>query len=275
MNSTYTTHSQAGRASSAWRKRLLALPGLLALALLLVACGGSNNSTPSAQTLIKNAQAAIKKVTAYHFNLQSQNAGTTGNLPISAADGDIKVPDRLKATATIQGSAVQIIAIGNKQYINLFGGWQTTTGLLDPRTLSDPQSGVAAILGHIQNPGQPTDSSVNGTPCWHIDGKLDPVYLAGITGGGAPSGTMDSVSTCIGKSDNLPYQIVINGQAAQGDTAQTKRTITLSKFNENITINPPTGTSIVLLMAISTQDRHKAPASSPLHPLSLRSGAEA
>jgi hypothetical protein len=253
-------------------KRLIALAGLLALVLLMAACGGGSSSTPSAQSIIQKAQAAIRKVTAYHFNLQSQNVGTTGKLPITAADGDIKVPDRLKGTVTIQGNAVQVVAIGNKQYINLFGGWQTTTGLIDPRTLSDPQSGVAAILGHIQDPGQPTDSSVNGTPCWHIDGKLDPAYLAGITGGGAPSGTMDNVSTCIGKSDSLPYQIVINGQAAQGDTAQTRRTITLSKFNENITINPPTGTSIVLLIALSTQVRHKAPTSSPLHSLSLRSG---
>jgi len=236
------------------------LPGLLALALLLAACGGnSGSSTPSAQTIIKNAQAAIKLVKAYHFNLQGKNIGTTGKLPITSADGDIKVPDRLKATATIQGSSVQIIAIGNQQYINLFGGWQTTTGLLDPRTLSDPQSGVAAILGHIQNPSQPTDSSVHGTACWNIDGKLDPAYLAGITGGGAPAGTLDNVSTCIGKADNLPYQIVVNGPAAQGDTAQTSRTITLSKFNENITIDAPTGTSIALLLALSTPDRHKAP----------------
>jgi LppX_LprAFG lipoprotein len=225
------------------------MPALVALALLLAACGGSGSTVPNPQDLIKSAQKAIQKVTAYHFNLQAQNIGQGGTLPITSADGDIKVPDRLKATATIQGNAVQIIAIGNQQYINLFGGWQTTTGLLDPRALSDPQTGVAAILGHIQDPGQPSDSSVNGTGCWLIDGKLDPTYLAGITGGGAPAGTLDNVSVCIGKADNLPYQIVINGPAAQGDTAQTKRTITLSKFNETITINPPSGTSIVLVFA--------------------------
>lgn len=220
------------------------IPLLAVPALLLAACGGS--SAPNAQDLIKNAQQAIQKVTAYHFNLQTQNIGLTGKLPISSADGDIKVPDRLKATASLQGNSVQIIAIGNRQYINLFGGWQSTTGLLDPRALSDPQTGVAAILGHIQNPSQPSDSSVNGTSCWLIKGKLDANYLAGITGGGAPPGTLDDVSACIGKSDNLPYQIIIKGPAAPGDTAQTSRTITLSKFNESININPPTGTSIVM-----------------------------
>ncbi len=221
------------------------LLALLALALLLAACDNSGNTTPSAQSLIKSAQQAIQKVTAYHFNLKAKNIGTGGKLPITSADGDIKVPDRLKATATISGNAVQIIAIGSQQYINLFGGWQTISGLIDPRTLSDPKTGVSAILGHIQNPSQPTDSSVNGTNCWLIKGKLDPTLLAGITGGGAPAGTLDNVSACIGKADNLPYQIVITGPAAQGDTAQTSRTITLSKFNETITINPPTGTSIV------------------------------
>lgn len=223
-----------------------AIPLLIVLVLLQAACGGSGSTTPNAQDLIKNAQKAIQKVTAYHFNLQTQAIGQSGKLPITSADGDIKVPDRLKAVATIQGNSVQIIAIGNQQYINLFGGWQTTSGLIDPRTLSDPQTGVAAILGHIQNPSQPGDSSVNGTSCWLINGKLDPVYLAGITGGGAPTGTLDNVSACIGKSDNLPYQIIIKGPAAQGDTTQTSRTITLSKFNEVITINPPSGTSIVM-----------------------------
>jgi LppX_LprAFG lipoprotein len=217
---------------------------LLVLLLLLAACGsGGNSGAPDAHQLITKAQAAIQKVTAYHFNLKAVNIGANAVLPISSADGDIKVPDRLKATANAlfagNNVQVQLIAIGSQQYINVFGGWQTTTGLLDPRTLSDPQTGVAAILGHIQNPGTPTDSNVGGRSCWNIKGKLDPSYLAGITGGGAPAGQLDDVSACIGKTDNLLYQIIINGVATLGDSAKTVRTFTLSNFGEQIVIEAP------------------------------------
>ena len=226
------------------------LSGLFALLLmlLLAACGGgSGSSTPDVHKLIKDSQAAIQKVTAYHFNLAIQNPGTGGTLPIQSADGDIVVPDKLHANAKalVAGSVVpvEIIAIGNQQYVNLLGIWQPTTNLLDPRTLSDPQTGVSAILGHIQNPTTPTSSQVDGKDCWSFNGKLDPMYLAGITGGGAPAGTLDDVTTCIGKSDNLPYQIIVKGIAAQGDSAKTVRTLKLSKFNEQITIQPPPGVS--------------------------------
>jgi len=219
--------------------------GILTLGLLLTACGGSTSSTPSAQQLLKDAQAAIRQVTSYHFNLKSQNIGTIGTLPIQSADGDIVVPDRLQANANVlfQGgnAQAQIIAIGNVQYVNVLGSWQQTSGLLDPRVLSDPQTGVAALLGHIQNPTTSGDSTSNGTPCWSITGTLQASYLAGITGGGVPAGTSDTVNVCIGKNDTRPYLIVITGVAAQGDSAQTTRTFTLSKFNEQITIVPPPG----------------------------------
>lgn len=223
---------------------LAALCGPLVLLLLLTACGGDNNSgTPGAQQLIKNAQAAIQKVSSYHFNLKAQNLGASSKLPIQSADGDIVTPDKLQATANVVfGGATaqaQMIAIGGKQYLNIFGGWQQTTGLLDPRTLTDSQKGVAAILGQLQNPSTPKDSSTDGTPCWSITGKLDASYLAGISGGGAPAGTKDDVQVCIGKSDNLPYLIVVTGVATEGDSPQTVRTFKLSKFNEKITITAP------------------------------------
>ncbi len=227
-----------------WARTLVPLCGVLALVLLLAGCGGSNSTpAPSAPQLIQKAQAAIQQVSAYHFNLKAQNLGANSQLPIQSADGDIVVPDKLQATANVifAGSNVQaqLIAIGDKQYINVLGGWQQTTGLLDPRALSDPQKGVSAILGQLKNPTTPTDSSSDGTACWSISGKLDASYLAGLTGGGAPAGTQDDVTTCIGKSDNLPYLIVITGIAAQGDTLKTVRTFKLSKFNEKITITAP------------------------------------
>jgi hypothetical protein len=224
-------------------------PGLLiSLLLTLAACGGNSTSVPDAHQLISKAQTAIKAVTSYHFKLTTDHPGTSATLTILQAEGDIAVPDKLKANAIalVLGSnaQVQIIAIGNQQYITdpITQQWHSTTGLIDPRTLSDPQTGVAAILGHIQNPSTSGDTNVtvNGTPCWNVNGKLDPTYLSGITGGGAPAGTIDSVTTCIGKSDNLPYLIRITGIAAAGDTAATTRTFTLSKFGESVTITPPT-----------------------------------
>ena len=215
------------------------------LLLMLAACGGSSSNAPNAATLIKQAQAAIQKVTSYHFNLAVDNPGTGGTLIIKTADGDILVPDKLKANANvlILGNVVQVqlITIGSNQYVTdpITNQWQRTTGLLDPRTLSNSSTGVAAILGHIQNPSSPSDANVDGTPCWSIDGTLDAKYLAAITGGGAPAGSIVKVTTCIGKSDSLPYLIKMTGVAAAGDTSATVRTFKLSKFNESLTISAP------------------------------------
>ena len=216
---------------------------LLAAVLALAACGGSN--APSAQQLIKNAQAAIQKVKSYHFNLVVDNPGQGGVLTIKTADGDILVPDKLqaKANALVFGSVVnvRIIAIGGKQYVTdpITGSWMPTSGLLDPHTLSDSKTGVGAILGDIQNPSTPTDANVDGTPCWNINGMLDAKYLSGITGGTAPAGSMVAATICIGKADNLPYLMRLSGIAAQGDTAKTVRTFKLSKFGETLVITAP------------------------------------
>src|SRR5437763_6587687 len=232
-------HKQLMRIHAPHMLILLLLPLLLALP----ACG--SESPPSAQQLISKAQAAIQKVTSYHFNLAVDNPGTGATLVIKSADGDILVPDKLKANASalVLGNVVQveIITIGDKEYLTdpITGRWIPTTGLIDPRSLSDTKTGVAVILGAIQNPSTPSDSNIDGTPCWSIDGTLDAKYLAGITGGGVSPGSMVAITTCIGKNDNLPYQIRIKGIATQSDTATTTRTFKLSKFGENITITAP------------------------------------
>src|SRR5260370_37919979 len=84
------------------------LASLLAIVFALAACGGSN--VPTAQQLIKNAQAAIQKVKSYHFNLVVDNPGEGGVLTIKSADGDVLVLDKLQAKATprVFGNAVNV-----------------------------------------------------------------------------------------------------------------------------------------------------------------------
>jgi len=222
----------------------ITLSGLLALILALTACSNAS-SGPTAQQIISNAQAAMQKITSYHFDLVADHPGSGGLIVVTSANGDILVPDKLQANANalVLGNVVQvqIIAIGDQQYVTdpVTGKWSRSGGLLDPRTLSDPKTGVSAIVGHLQNPSTPTDSTVDGVSCWSINGKLDAKYLTAITGGGTPSGTLVNTTLCIGKKDNLPYLIRISGMTIQGDTNQTVRTFKLSKFGEPLTIVAP------------------------------------
>src|SRR5258708_21450902 len=101
---------------------MLCLAGLI---LLVRACGGSNSTAPDVKQLIKDAQAAIRQVSSYHFKLVANNTGAGAKLPITSADGDIVVPDKLKENANelfvCNNVQVQIIAICNQKYDILFG----------------------------------------------------------------------------------------------------------------------------------------------------------
>jgi hypothetical protein len=233
--------------------RWLTIAGLFALILVLASCQSGCGTTiqkpflPTAPQLINRAQDAIQQVTSYHFNLATTHPGTsTGNsIQINKADGDLQVPDKLQAKANIIvfGFAVttQYIAIANQQYYTdpLTGLWTQTNQLMDPRTLTNRSTGIAGILGNIQHPSTPTNSSVGGVPCWNINGKLDARYLSVITQHMAQVGNIINTTICIGKADNLPYVFRMQGIAIPSDTAQTVRTFLLSRFNEPLRITIP------------------------------------
>jgi len=105
--------------------------------------------------------------------------------------------------------------------------------------LTNPDTGIISLVGKLQHISGPLADSVNGVACWRVDGQLPASDLAFFTGGGMPAGTLLQTSVCAGQSDGLPYQIIVTGQAATGDTARTTRTFLLSKYNENISIVAP------------------------------------
>jgi len=219
--------------------------------LLLVGCtngsGSSQGPTPTAQQILTAVQKNYRAVTAYHLVMKTDNLGTSGasQLLISAADGDVGMPDKVRAQASIlfsgQSVTVNLISVGTQQYITdpITGQWRIVSGIFDPRLLINPDTGIIALAGKLQNVTGPTADTVNGTACWRVSGLLDAKDLAFFTGGGVPAGTKLQTSICAGQSDELPYQVVVTGEAAVGDTAQTRRTFDISKYNENISIAVP------------------------------------
>lgn len=212
-----------------------------------VQSGNATGPAPSTQQLLSAFKQQYRSVKSLHVTMQTQNTGPADpkQTQVLNVDGDVVMPDKIKAQATVvlsgQNVQVGLISVNGNQYVTdpVTGQWRIMNGVLDPSTLTNPDTGIVSILNKVQNLSQPAASNANGTPCWSVNGTLDAQNVAFLTGGGAPAGSQLQVNACFGQNDSLPYHISIVGEAAHGDTPQTSRTFDLSNYNEQITISPP------------------------------------
>jgi hypothetical protein len=223
---------------------VLLTAALAAALLLLAACGGSS---ANAADLLKHAQDKMATINTLHFimNVDKPGTGSIENPYATAAQGDVKRPDGLNATATVNvgiGSfTVQLVILGSDQWLTnpLTGKFEKTSGFDSFLKIFDPQTGLGTLLTALQGPSKPTDGSANGIACWKISGTLDPQLLQPLFGDITAAGPVPT-TFCIGKDDGRLYQAVLTGKVTTGDTAQTVRTFFLSKFDAPVTITTPT-----------------------------------
>jgi hypothetical protein len=214
-----------------------------ALALALAACSSSSGQDASA--ILARAGAKFQATQSFHFALTAANLGANDPLPISAANGDVQRPDKLKASATasIAGFAVQtqLVIIGQSEWISnpLTGQFEPTQDYGNLLAIFDAQQGVGAILAHLQKPTAPVSSNSASGACWKISGTVSASDLAAVVGGGDTTGKAVPVSVCIGKNDDQLYSATLSGAVLASDTAKTTRTFVLSAFDQPVTINPP------------------------------------
>ncbi|HLK53248.1 MAG TPA: LppX_LprAFG lipoprotein, partial [Candidatus Angelobacter sp.] len=199
-------------------RRVLAYAALfMACALLITSCKfpwqhSTNNAVastlgpkPTAQQLITAVQKNFRTVTAFHVVMKVENLGTApdGTIQIRSADGDVVMPDKVKASANVllsgQVVGVELVSIGDTQYITdpITGQWRVVKGVLNASTLTNPDTGIVSLASKLTSLSQPVADAVNGVPCWRFTGQLDAQVLAFLTGGGMPAGTMLSTSICV------------------------------------------------------------------------------
>lgn len=248
-------HAVGGKRSSG-RIMLLTLLLSVACALLVTSCSlpwqhpvqsSSLGPAPTAQQILTALQKNFHSVTSFHVTMKTSDLGVSGadQIQIRSAEGDVLMPDKVRAQANVllsgQTVTVNLISSGKQQFITdpITGQWRAVKGILDPGTLTNPDTGIISLAGKLQQVSSPVADSVNGAACWRVKGLLDARDLSFFTGGGVPAGTMLQTSICAGQSDTLPYEISVVGQAAVDDTAQTTRTFVISKYNESISIVAP------------------------------------
>src|SRR5215471_12971498 len=116
-------------------------------------------SKPTAQQVLAAVRKSFSSVSAFHVVMRVQHAGnTTGShFQIRNADGDVVLPDKIKAQATVilsgQAVTVNLISIGDTQFITdpITGQWRVIKGAIDPRTLTNPNTGIISVVSQMQD----------------------------------------------------------------------------------------------------------------------------
>jgi hypothetical protein len=228
-------------------RSLLPAAAFLFVMLASFACSGSKSShsaatatpTPDAAAIIKDASAAMANVHSFHFILKHEN-GTSPmplDLQLVSAEGDIIVPDRLKATVKATAASlnieVDVAAIGDQTWItNPFTRkWQTLPGA-SIKDIADPVSLIEAATTGLHDVAYSGSDKIDGADTLVLTGKLDSGALRqALTF--AQNGHTVSVKVWIGADDKLPRRIRVEGPLTGAEKDNIVRQIDLSSFNDS------------------------------------------
>jgi hypothetical protein len=223
-------------------RRLLPILFVLALA----GCGGSSApSGPAPESIVKRTTTATGAQKTFHLKLDVKNpAPSSSGLSLTFADGDVIVPDRLKAKAagTFNGIPIttQIVFAGPKQYLlnPLSGGWQSFSTKTSPIAFFSPAKGVLAAVKGATGLSLKGTETVGGVDCYHLVGKIKARDVRAFLGTPASDREADA-DIDVGKDDGLLRKLTLSGPIAAGEPKDIVRTVVLSKFGEQVTIEAP------------------------------------
>lgn len=216
----------------------------------LPACAGTPapQATPTPQLtaadIVKQTSEKIKGVNTVRMFLDVE--GGTMNVAgqnIRSMTGDLVKPDKTKVNAKVvvgnMIGEIDIITIGNEQWITnpLTKRWQKLPNVASFSPL-DPNTGIANLLVNAKDLKKQSDTTIDGTPVYHITGTINGKDLTALMGGVSADKQIPA-EIWIAKSDMLPRQIKVTGTILPTESETIVRTIKLTDYNAQITIDPP------------------------------------
>lgn len=228
----------------------IAVSVLVLLAGLLFACGDDDPSEPvdtdkSATEILRDASEAAADLTSFHFKLTHQNGSTPLplNLELESAEGDVGVPDKLKADVKADAAginvSVSIVGIDDETWVtNPFTrNWQRLGGT-NIRDFANPAALVTGLLPDIKEPQIAGRESVDGTSSYKLTGTIDSAVLSDALGIAEPGHTV-RVEAWIGVDDSLPRRVKLSGRLTDDEKENVTRQVDLSRFNQPVDIKEP------------------------------------
>jgi hypothetical protein len=224
--------------------RPFALLGAIVLAGLFSSCGGGQQQ-PSADVIVARTARATQAEKRFHFVFDEKNGPrSTSGVHLVFADGDMVVPDKLKAdvSGTFQGVPLRssLVAVNRKYYLSnpFTGSWSEVSVKTNPVTFFDPAKGVLAVVRNATHLELAGSERVGGADAYHLEGKTTVGAVTPLLGN--PPGTrLVDVELWVDKETGRLVRLRLAGEVEQGDSAATERTIEISRFGVVVPIVPP------------------------------------
>lgn len=226
---------------------------LLVAALISASCEVESTPDPTAlpvstptpvnvEQLLRDAGAATAGLDTFHFLLEHNTGGTplAPNLTVTEAKGDVVNPDGISTefAGTLGAFAVRssLITLGDESYMTnpLTDAWESVPKEVSPLGFFDPQSGIGAIMTQVVNPNL---LSIREGEI-RVGGSLPVAALESILGSATDGTTVEAELTIDAKTLFLT-EAILTGRVTATEPDGVIRTITLSKFNQPLTIVAP------------------------------------
>lgn len=200
----------------------------------------------TALEIIDKSSEKIQGINSFHFVLEQVGGGTpiAIGVEMNKAVGYVARPDRLKMTisGTVAGMFlnVQIISVGDVTYMTnpLTGQWELLPTEFRALSVFNPNTGIAAIMRSIADLTKLSDEEVEGVLYYRLRGSIDSGDLRPITGSSV-EGVAIHTEVWIGKEDFLVRLIKLEGKITEAEVLGIVRTLKLSNFNEEVSIELP------------------------------------
>ena len=243
-----------------WPRSIAAFAAVAVVSVVSVAqaCGGgSGPDSPPAPTgtptptstptptpidplaVLERAGKAMDGVSSFEFLLDHESGGTVlmPNLVIREIEGYVVRPDKLSidfrgrfGNFPIKG---RLISVGSVTYMTnpLTDAWEVVPQSVSPVGFFNE---IAGMLSQVTQ----TSAARDGPDVHRITGRLPAEALKPLVGT-TVTGVTIAVELVVRGSDFYLLEATFQGRVNEAEDADTVRVITLSRFNEPFTIEPP------------------------------------
>ena len=232
---------------------------LIAVAVVLVACGGSQAEPtpiptatplpPDPKEILERSGRAMASLNTFNFRMYHDvgSLQILEGLLIDRVSGKIVNPDKLSmefAGSFGGGFAIksEVITVGDQTYMTnpLTGNWEASNASISPVGFFSPTRGIAEMMAQTQDATLLDDGASDGA--YRLSGALPTTALASLVGPTLTDRTVD-LELKIDSTNDYLLEVRFIGAVTPSDVEDAERVIVLSFFNEDVVIEPPEDSS--------------------------------